>query len=434
MDDDGGVAFMVVVGGARISVEPPEAARLKARLRGVFSLLISIEPKGGAVKFLRLKVLLPAMGRSKWPVEDVVALDEGGRLLPLTRDGIEWNKLELVVPSKKATYIVEVVPPEKPSPPVFPERERIARHPSGLEAAICMWPSGKASALSLRFDDSHPTHLTIAIPELRRRGLKGTFMICPGLPDYIEHRSQWEAVAKEGDQEFANHTLHHKGARDDSEAEREIGEVAKYIRFLFPKATLIALNLGGGTRWTTKKPMRYFLEKYGLFYIPGSLGMDDIYGRRVEALRRHLERHIERGLWCRVHFHSIGKGMASSLETFRGALKVVEEYREKLWVAGMAEAYKYWRERLASRLVLKEVGKGRYLVRVSCETDPRVYDLPLTVELRLPTGWKGVKVAAVKGKDSPRVQCLKRGGTLVARFDIPPNGGTFLVLPGDALL
>ena len=56
---------------------------------------------------------------------------------------------------------------------------------------ICRWYGGKKAALSLRFDDSHPTHVTVAIPMLDEYGLptdrgistlRRMEMACPALP------------------------------------------------------------------------------------------------------------------------------------------------------------------------------------------------------------------------------------------------------------
>jgi len=69
------------------------------------------------------------------------------------------------------------------------------------------------------------------------------------------------------------------------------------------------------------------------------------YGNRVASFRRMLEQHIERRLWCRIHYHSIGKGLSSSEANLRAALDIAKKYEEDLWIAGMAEIYKYQTER-----------------------------------------------------------------------------------------
>jgi hypothetical protein len=380
-------------------------------------------------KPILLDIVLPRTGRNRWPVEDVIALDEAGSPIPLTRDGIEWGRLQIAFPPAGGVRFIRTAGPSQPEV-AFPERERIISDPgTGLTATICPWFGGKRAALSLRFDDSHPSHLKKVIPLLRRYGFKGTFMINPGTPDYIEHQEEWEAVAKEGDQEFANHTLHHRGADSDREAEREIGEVSRYIWSLFPnKSPLVALNLGGGTKWTTTKPLRYFLDKYHLFFVPGSLGMDEVYGERVQAFRRHLSRHIERGLWCRVHFHSVGEGMSTSEATFLAVLESIRKHEQALWIAGMSDIYKYQRERKAARLSLKKTGTGRFELRLQCGTDLRLYDQPLTIQVTLPAGWLPDEVVVEDKESKPiRTDRSLADERVLLRFDVVPADAMYII-------
>ena len=141
-------------------------------------------------------------------------------------------------------------------------------------------------------------------------------MICQGasepgsrrVSDFEQHRAEWAALAKQGDHEFANHSAHHRGGFGDEDMEMEIGEAARAIWKLAPDGSkLTALNLGGGTRWDTTRTLRYYMDKYCHFDASeNSTGMDDSYGDRVGNFRRILEQHLQRGLWCRIHYHYIG--------------------------------------------------------------------------------------------------------------------------------
>ncbi len=421
----------LILGMADVGVrlhDPETKTKIDVRRVGRYKLMISVDPTGGGKPIL-VDIDLPETGSGRWPVEDVIALDGKGKVVPLTRDGIEWGKLQLLFPPTGGVYFVQAMAPPK-TESLFPEKERIVIDPeAGFKAIICRWFDGRRAALSLRFDDSHPSHLDKVIPTLRRYGFKGTFMINPGNRDYIEHKEEWERVAREGDQEFADHTLHHHGASSDDEAEREIGEVARYIRHLFPgRSTLLALNLGGGTKWATAKPFRYFLDKYHLFYISGSLGMDDVYGDRVEAFRRHLLRHIERGLWCRVHFHSIGEGMSTSEKTFLSVMEIVKRHEHELWIAGMSDIYKYQSERRAARLSLKRIGTDMFKLQLLCGTDPELYDQPLTIELTLPADWPPERVIVEDGKgEALQTRSLSVSKRRLLRFEAAPVDAVYIV-------
>ena len=133
--------------------------------------------------------------------------------------------------------------------------------------------------------------------------------------------------------------------------EREVGQASEAIWQLFPdNSKLLALNLGGGTKWETTRTLRYYLDKYHLFDASsGSLGMDDVYGNRVSVFRQQLERNIETQGWYRVHFHYIGEGLSSSEGNFRAVLDITKEHESKLWIAGMADIFKYQEERQLPR-------------------------------------------------------------------------------------
>jgi hypothetical protein len=254
-------------------------------------------------------------------------------------------------------------------------------------------------------------------------------MINPGGDGDVENRAAWEAVAGRGDQEFANHTLNHRGADGDEEMEREIGEASEYCWSIFPRRSkLLALNLGGGTFWETSRPLSYYLEKYHLFPVSGSLGMDDVYGDRVPALRRHIERHIERGLWCRVHYHSIGPGLAASDENFRAAMEVVEEHRPQLWIAGMADIHKYQTERKAAKLSLRPLSANRLALRLSCATDPSLFDQPLTIELMSPPAGASEKLTVRNEASQPlTLRHASHAERAVIRFDVPPVAASYTI-------
>ena len=191
----------------------------------------------------------------------------------------------------------------------------------------------------------------------------------------------------------------------------------------------MALNLGGGTEWSTSRTLRYYLEKYHQFDASGgSLGMDDSYGNRVNTFRDKIEQHIERGLWCKTHFHYIGDGLSSSEENFRAALEIAKTHEESLWIAGMADIYKYQTERSSASLSLAKSTDRELVFRLSCQTDPELYDQNLTIEVT-PTSSDQLDQIAVRdshGKDVA-VRIVQIGEQEVLRFDVPPRRSEYAI-------
>ena len=427
------------LGGAVVKLEGHQgSATVSARLVGPWRMQITVDP-GAESGPLAIRVELPTSGPHAWPVADVEVRDAQGHARLVRRAGTEWSKLLVPVPAEAATYVVQATTPPEATRPLPSEKERwLAHDGSGLRLGIARWYDDRKAALSIRFDDSHPTHLTKAIPILREYGFRGTFMVNPGEPepgsrrrsDFRDHEAEWAACARQGDHELANHTAHHRGAADDDDMEAEIGQAAQAIWKLTPgKSKLMALNLGGGTYWQTTRTLRYYLDKYHQFDASsGSLGMDDVYGGRVAAFQEHLARHLQRGLWCRIHFHAIGEGLGTSEANLRAALDVAKKHQSELWIAGMADIYKYQTERNASKLRLLEGSPNRLRFEILGQTDIALFDQPLTITVTHPQSPKpsGLRVRDAEG----HAVSLRSGRTESAAawcFDVAPRNAVYSI-------
>src|SRR3954470_19259896 len=67
------------------------------------------------------------------------------------------------------------------------------------ETRVARWQDDKAACFLLMFDDSWPSAWQVAVPELVKRGMIGTFYICPGKGEYKKFAKKWEEeVWKQG--------------------------------------------------------------------------------------------------------------------------------------------------------------------------------------------------------------------------------------------
>ncbi|WP_395746424.1 polysaccharide deacetylase family protein [Prosthecobacter sp.] len=427
------------LGGVKVaSADPSSEAAITAVLAAPFKLQISVAPHAEA-RPQTIRIDLPNSGPKAWPAADVEVRDASGKALLVRRSGIEWFKLLVPLPAGVTSCVVEAVPPPGGWVKPTPEKSRAIEDPtSGVKMRIAKWHDGRDAALSIRFDDSHPTHLSKAAPILESYGFRGTFMINPGasepgsrrVSEFNQQRAAWEALAKQGKHEFANHSAHHRGGLGDADMEAEIGEAAQVIWQMTPgKSRLTALNLGGGTRWETTRSLRYYLDKYHHFDASeNSTGMDDSYGNRVENFRRILQQHLQRGLWCRIHYHYIGEGLSSSEANFRAAMDIAKEHEAKLWIAGMADIHQYMTERDAAKLALIKADAQQLSFKLTCATDAALYDQPLTIEMVLPPAWKlpNVSIKDAKGSVIPTMPGKLEGADAL-RFDVPPREAEYLI-------
>ena len=68
-------------------------------------------------------------------------------------------------------------------------------------------------------------------------------------------------------------------------------------------------------------------------------------------------------------------------------MEIAKKYESDLWIAGMADIYKYQTERQGAKLGIEAETARRVLLKLSCFTDPQLYDQRLTIEITLPSTW-----------------------------------------------
>jgi len=300
----------------------------------------------------------------------------------------------------------------------------------GTAVRICRWLGGRKAALSLRFDDSHPTHIERAVPMLNEYGLIGTFLVNPGNANYQKYKEVWEGAVIQQGHELGDHTLTHTGARTDREAEAQIGEPAELLHRLQPDKKLIPFLGGGATRWFQRKSFAFFRAKYHLCGpARGSLSCSEQYPEfSLAVFRRRLEEAIEKGEWLQAHFHPVSDGghLYISPGTFRELLEMIKTQRTDLWQAGMSAIYQYQQERDNSALWARAGGDDALTFDLTCATDGGFFTQPLTLEVDLPAGAVSAEVLDAAGEQvTSRIETA-RANRLV-RFEAAPVDATYTV-------
>lgn len=85
-----------------------------------------------------------------------------------------------------------------------------------VKQRLCVAPwNGYKGAVSLTFDDGDPTQVNIAIPEMNKRNIKGTFFLISSI---IMEKRKWKEVTAEG-HEIASHSYSHKHPRKLSQSD-----------------------------------------------------------------------------------------------------------------------------------------------------------------------------------------------------------------------
>jgi hypothetical protein len=120
--------------------------------------------------------------------------------------------------------------------------------------------------------------------------------------------------------------------------------------------------------------------------------------------------------------------MSSRLGKLRAALDVVKEQEASLWIAGMADIYKYQVESGTASLSLVESTDHRLIFRLSCQTDPGLYDQRLTIEVTTPPDWPADRTRLRDSQGGTvAVRRAQSAGQAILRFDVPPRTAGYTI-------
>lgn len=103
-------------------------------------------------------------------------------------------------------------------------------------------------------------------------------------------------------------------------------------------------------------------------------------------------------------------------------------HEAELWIAGLADAYKYQQERRASKLLLKSLGPNSAELHLSCAANHELYDQPLTIELSGFGEGPGARVRVIDHESrAVAVHPSRAPGRVAVRFSAMPRNATYTV-------
>lgn len=239
-----------------------------------------------------------------------------------------------------------------------------------------VWQGSLQAAVSLTFDDGHPSQLERAIPLMEERGLRGTFYLNPKAEDWASWLEPWKAVAARG-HEIGNHTLSHTCSRNFStdtaakglerstvedieadvlEAERRLQAVipAQARSFAYP---CYQTDVGSGLTRQSYVPMiaGHFVAargvgEYGFANTPLNCDLHLLWSHNGEHCRGTeliglVRKAAKYGRWIVFAFHSIEGGRLGIAEyEFTELLDYLADEKETLWTAPVVDIAQYLQE------------------------------------------------------------------------------------------
>jgi len=252
---------------------------------------------------------------------------------------------------------------------------------SAQDFSIARFRGDKKAAVSFTFDDAYLDQYTLAVPELEKRGWRGTFWIIPTRIDCwgVKPLMSWEQIKELSDRghEMSNHGMTHAHMKTltNEQAYHEIHDADTALLShtgKFPRTYCFAY----GEHTPEIRDMA--LEgRLGLRENHKALGQ--CYSTR--QLAADLEKDIAEGGWLITMTHAMldGYDQFDRIEDFTGFLDAVKAHEADLWVDTFENVADYAGVRDATTLAVEPRGTNKFVITPSCHLDHELYKSTLTL-------------------------------------------------------
>lgn len=278
----------------------------------------------------------------------------------------------------------------------------MAQNPS---FSVAEYKGGKLCATSFTFDDGLPEHYSIVMPELEKRGWKGTFWICGAKVNGEIRRDDsflgWEQIKEMSRRghEISNHGWNHKKLTKLSH-ERIVEEVEKNDSAIFANTGIRPVTFC--YPYNSKNEQVLEVTEQGRV---GTRTRQFAFGQAVDdaKTRRRMDAAVKNKEWAVWMTHGITEGYDAfkEPERFFGFLDYVKSREDVIWVGSFREVASYIKERESVELTVENNGRRWSLLPV-CGLDPELFDQRLTLVIET---------------DSNKVRVKQGGKRLVVNYE-----------------
>ncbi len=299
----------------------------------------------------------------------------------------------------------------KVTPTRAPVREEPAPGPETGATKIMKWKDGRQAVFMLEFDDSCETDIKNVIPELKKRGMVGTFYINPGNGPFKNKQGAWEKDVAAAGMEMGNHTFTHSHALNVADFESELTLCTDEINKCYPdrkQPRLISYGPPGGIpkeKWlVSKDEVNASLAKLHLIERPSFYG-PPIHMKGAAEVMKVVDFALSKGEMGHLDFHGVGGDwLVTPMDWFLPLLDKLDANRDLLWITDPISWHKYLTERKASEVKVLAADARQIRIQLASTTDPALYDSPLTLATRVPQDWKECQVT--QGSSSSTAQAV----------------------------
>lgn len=277
------------------------------------------------------------------------------------------------------------------------------------ETRIARWKDDRTAAFLLMFDDSWPSHVQVAVPELAKRGLIATFYICPGKGEHLKFTNDWDHKIWQQGMVYGDHTMTHKGVKDYTNAVWEIGECARYIRKVTGAKDTQLVSYGqpgvGPKDWNiTAAQLDEILKQNNMISRPPFIDHGAVYHlKTTDEMLALADKAIKSKGMEYLVIHGVERikpnwgyqdFWALKQDIFLPLLDGLKARRDKgeLWITDHISAHQYETERDSATVQVLESKADRLRLELKSKADPVFYDQPLTLVTQVPDSWKRAHV------------------------------------------
>ena len=303
---------------------------------------------------------------------------------------------------------------------------------------ITKWPDNKKGAVSLTFDDGCASHLSLGIPALDARGLKGTFFL---ITNKVSSWDPWRNAAATG-HEIGSHTISHPYLTllSPTEIQDELAGSKAAVDAQIPsqKCLTLAYPYGDVNASVESIAASLYMSSRGVFCdlntapydfsrvnacSPDDGNFDDIYARADDA--------EQQAAWLVAFIHSLNGG-SDCWGTW--TINMWTDYLDylmtkNLWVGTFGTIVKYIKERDSATLSVVSSTSSQIVLSLTDTMDDAIYDEPLTIRSDVPSNWTYVTVQ--QGSNATTVTSTVEGAATAVYFGAVPDRGSISLVRSD---
>lgn len=150
----------------------------------------------------------------------------------------------------------------------------------------------------------------------------------------------------------------------------------------------------------------------------------------IDEMKEWIDKTIGKNVWLVLVIHGVeGIGWeAIPKERLGKYFDYIKASEDNIWVATFQDAYKYIRERMNTKIETVP-GTNTIALSLTCNLDPQIYDLPLTLKTEVPVDWQSAILQ--QGDKNTILSVEKNGETAFVQYRVVPNVSKIKISKND---